>query len=72
MEQIKDGWHKLYDYEVCVENGIVTHGTKEDINGSLVPAYPYRWDKYYKCWINENVNYSTLRKGIKNGNWKLL
>ena len=71
MEQIKDGWHKLYDYEVYVENGIVKHGTKYDIHRGYTTVYPYRWYKEYNAWGRWQVKYSTLRNGIKKGNWKL-
>lgn len=71
MKKINDGWHKIYDCNVYVENGIVKHGTKKDINGRLVIAYPYKWYKRYNLWINESVKYSTLINGIKKGNWKL-
>ena len=71
MKRMNDGWHKVYDYEVYVENGIVKHGIKKDISGWVGAVYPYRWDECYKCWIKENVSISTLRNGLKKGNWKL-
>ena len=49
MKKVNDGWHKLNDCEVYVEDGFVTHGTKMDINRSPVPAYPYRWDEEYNA-----------------------
>lgn len=72
MKKINDGWHKLNDYEVYVEDGFVTHGTKMDINRSPVPSYPYRWDEEYNAWIRQDkVKFSTFRNGVKKGNWKL-
>lgn len=62
---IKDGWHIVYGYRVYVENGCVLRGTKMDINGYDVPAYPYESDRkggYDNC---SGVNFYTFRKGVK-------
>ncbi len=38
---LKDGWHEICGYDVYVEDGKILRDTKNDINGGLVPAYPY-------------------------------
>lgn len=68
MAQIKDGWHKVYNENVYVENGKVVRGTKKD-NGSEVTCYPYEYDKDQDCWINISgkVTLSAYRSGRKKG-----
>lgn len=71
MKKINDGWHKVYDCYVWVENGIVKHGIKKNNNGGLTTVYPYKWYKEYNAWGRRQVKYSSLRNGIKKGDWKL-
>lgn len=42
MKKINDGWHKVYDCYIWVENGIVKHGIKKNNNGGLTTVYPYK------------------------------
>jgi hypothetical protein len=46
---VKDGWHKIKGMDIYVENGKVTHGTKQ--NGQLT-AWPYEYDKDLRCYRN--------------------
>lgn len=62
---MKDGWHKILDYDVYVENNKVLRGTLGE-GVTYRPAYPYKWDKRYRAWIkNIGVNTSTFHKGVK-------
>ena len=38
-KKVADGWHKVYNYDVMIEDGIVSHATDEDHTRTL---YPYR------------------------------
>lgn len=42
MKRVSDGWHTVRGYRVYVEDGCIMRGVKRDINGGLVPAYPYK------------------------------
>lgn len=69
MTQIKDGWHKVYNEDVYVENGKVVRGVKKDYNGSEITCYPYEYDKNQDCWINISgkATLSSYRSGRKKG-----
>lgn len=61
---MKDGWHKICDYDVYIENDRVLRGTKA--NGTL-PAYVYRacrtggWDN--DCGLTVNAFKAGVRRG---------
>lgn len=57
-------------YEVYLENGKVVRGVASK-GGSLVTVYPYRLDRKQDVWVRDTPTPSTLRAGLKNGNWKL-
>lgn len=65
---MKDGWHKIYGYDVYIENNIVIRGTKA--NGTL-PAYVYRacraggWDR------DNSVTVNAFRAGVRRGTIKM-
>lgn len=65
----KDGWHKVYNENVYVENGKVVRGVALDHNGSKVTTYPYEYSKDNDCWINISgkVTLSAYRAGHKKG-----
>lgn len=52
--KVKDGWHKMYDYEVYVENGVVIYAI---LFGEI--RYPYRWNDKLRCWCYES-GYNSL------------
>ena len=62
-QMLKDGWHIVSGYQVYVENGLVVRGIKHDSNGSLVPAYPYKFSEKYNCYIIGTPTVSAFRKG---------
>lgn len=45
----KNGWHKMCNFEVYVENGVVLYGILFDKR-----RYPYRWNDKLRCWCNES------------------
>lgn len=54
MTRAKDGMHKFYNIEVCVEDGLVKYGTWKRVGSSeYVVARPYKrcktggWDLYH-------------------------
>ena len=65
----KDGWHKVYNENVYVENGTVVRGVTLDHNGSKVTTYPYEYSKDNDCWINISgkATLSAYRAGHKKG-----
>lgn len=65
----KDGWHKVYNENVYVENDKVVRGVTLDHNGSKVTTYPYEYSKDNDCWINISgkVTLSAYRAGHKKG-----
>ena len=46
---VKDGLHKMRNFEVYVENGVVLYGILFDER-----RYPYRWNDKLRCWCNES------------------
>ena len=69
MAQIKDGWHVVYDENVYVEDGKITHGVKKDENNSEVTSYPYEYNEDYGCWgnVSGKGTLSAYRAGRKKG-----
>jgi len=63
---MKDGWHIVYGYRVYVENGRVLRGTKKDINGNDVTAWPYECNVEGGCDNISGVKIETFRRGVKN------
>ena len=62
---MKNGWHKILDYDVYIKDNKVLRGTLGD-GVAYRPANPYKWDKRYRCWIKTTgINISTFRKGVK-------
>lgn len=51
---VKDGWHKMYNFEVYVENGVVLYAILFNQR-----RYPYRWSNKLCCWCNES-GYNSL------------
>lgn len=63
---IKDGWHKVYNYDVMIEDGIVLYGCDKDHTKTV---YPYRascggWNRVYK---EEKLTLNALRNGCRRG-----
>lgn len=68
-------WHKLGSCMVCeeTETGRVMKAMKPDVNGSMVPAMPYRHSATLRCWQNaQGVKLSTLRSGISRGAYAIM
>lgn len=59
---VKDGWHKVYGYDVYVEDGMVKRAIS---NG--VTAYPYRASRYGGWDIDTHMSLDALRAGISRG-----
>lgn len=59
---VKDGWHKVYGYDVYVEDGKVNRAIS---NG--VTAYPYRVSKYGGWDIDTHMTLDALRAGLSRG-----
>lgn len=43
---MKNGWHIIKGFDCYIEDNKVMHCTKEDRNGNLVTAYPYKVSRY--------------------------
>lgn len=71
--KMQTGWKQVQDARVYVDEcGRVQKAVKLDINGSSIPAMPYRWSKPYGCWINaRGVKIATLRSGISRGTYAI-
>lgn len=67
MAQIKDGWHKVHEKDVYVENGKVVRGVTKDANNSEVTCYPYEYSEDHGCWINISgeVLYQLIEQATK-------
>ena len=59
---VKDGWHKVYGYEVYVEDGRVTRAIS-----NCVTVYPYRASKYGGWDIDTHTTLDALRAGLSRG-----
>ena len=70
---VKDGWHKVKEYSLYVEDGRVLRATKPDpqsFSGGYLPAQIYVWDARNHVWTNaRGVKYSTARNGIYKGTY---
>lgn len=71
MSTVKDGWHKVYRYDVLIEDGLVVRATDW-----TKPLYPYRkslcgrgWDRIY---TEEKLTLSALRDGMRRGTMALM
>ena len=64
--KIKDGWHLIKGCEVYVKSGRVIRGIREDVNGGMYSAYPYK--SVDGGWMIGQPAVSTFRRG----NWELL
>lgn len=60
-----NGWHRVYNFDVYVENGKVIRGTDENHTRTL---YPYRSDKYGYTNYSGAISLDGLRAGLKSGN----
>ena len=70
MIKITDGWHKVYNYDVMVEDGIVSHATD-----GTKPLYPYRksiWGGWNRIYKEENLTLGALRSGMRRGTISLI
>lgn len=41
MKKVSDGWHKVYDLDVMMEDGKITRIVSENYQGYRVRVYPY-------------------------------
>lgn len=51
---VKDGCHKMCNFDVYVENGVVVYAILFNKK-----RYPYRWNNKLRCWCNES-GYNSL------------
>lgn len=66
-KKVSDGWHRVYNYDVMIEDGAVTHATDEDHTRTL---YPYRsalWDGWNRIYKEEKLTLNALRSGLRRG-----
>lgn len=66
-KKVADGWHKVYNYDVMIEDGIVSHATDEDHTRTL---YPYRstlWGGMNRIYKEEKLTLNALRSGLRRG-----
>lgn len=56
---VKDGWYKVYGYDVYVERGEV----KRVISGGLT-AYPYRRSRHGGWDLDTHMSIDALRSGL--------
>lgn len=69
MKNIRDGWHKVYGYDVYVLEGKVIRGTKR---AGTLPAYPYRHINGGKAWISDReMSLAAFAAGVKRGTVRL-
>ena len=63
MEKIvKDGWHKVYGYDVYAEDGMVKRAVSDGVT-----AYPYRICKHGGWDIDTSMSLDALRAGMARG-----
>ena len=72
VKTMKDGWHKISGFDVYVEDGKIIRGTKEDSNGSIIPAYPYRACKEGGWDLEQYMTVNAFRAGVYRGTVTLL
>lgn len=66
-KKIQDGWHKIYGYEVYVEDERVWRGIKYNWNGSPLTSYPYR-RMDCNTWNNESgMSFWSFVSGVRRG-----
>ena len=66
-KKVADGWHKVYNYDVMVEEGIVSHAIDED---GTRPLYPYRvglGGTLNLIYQEEKLTLNALRSGLRRG-----
>lgn len=63
-------FRKIKDYEITVEDGIVTNIVKNGYSGR-VTAYPYKRGVYGGWVIQNNVKFTTLKNGIYRGTYQV-
>lgn len=69
---IKDGWHKVYNYDVMIEDEIVSYACDKDHTKTL---YPYRkslWGGWNRIYKEEKLTLSALRNGMNRGTIALI
>ena len=70
--EVKDGWHTIQGYDICVENGIIKYGTLGENTSHYRTAYPYRYNKLYDCWVKEtSLTINAFSAGVRRGNIKM-
>lgn len=70
MRIVKDGWHKVYGYEVLTRDGIVLHATD-----GHKPLYPYRhsaWGGWVRIYKEDKLSLIALESGIRRGTITLI
>lgn len=57
---VKDGWHKVWNYDLCVEDGKVVRAVKTDSNGGRLPAALYMNEYKYNPFQCKMISTGTL------------
>ena len=71
-KKVADGWHKVYQYDVMVEDGVVTHATDQNHTKTV---YPYRsclWGGWNRIYKEEKLTLGALRSGMRRGTIALI
>lgn len=69
MKNVKDGWHKVYGYDVWVEDGWAVRGLGSD---GRRPLDIYTVSKNTGYDFCDGVKLDALRRGIRRGTMELL
>lgn len=65
--KISDGWHKIYGYDVYVEDGCVVRGVTDDWKQGLRTTWVYRASKYGGWDSAGKVTVDAFRAGVRRG-----
>ena len=69
MKNVRDGWHKVYGYDVWVEDGWAVRGLSGD---GQRPLYIYSVAKGGGYDLRDGVKLDALRKAMARGTMALL
>lgn len=64
---MKNGWHKVYGYDVYVEDGKILRGVDTDANGSQIPVYPFRACRDGGYTATGAITVNAFRSGFSRG-----
>jgi len=67
-----DGWHKVNNLKVLVQDRVIVDCMKQDPNGNWIQTYIQRWNKDYH-WYQRcgKVTLAAFRSGYRNGTYSV-